>query len=496
LHHTIDMVILARMAIPTKIGRYEIKSELGRGGMATVYCAFDPRFDREVAIKVLPREMMHDPQFRARFEREIKMVAGLEHLSIVPVYDVGDEDGQPYFVMRYMTGGSLSDLIAHGKISVEDTARIVEKIAKGLNYAHKKGIIHRDLKPDNILFAENGEPFISDFGVAKLTESTGNLTGSGVIGTPAYMSPEQAQGIEIDGRSDVYGLGVIIYQMLSGQQPYNADTPMGVVVKHITEPVPDILSMVPSLPLDMDEIIKLSMAKDKNKRYATAIDLAKALNKIAFGNEGNFTSITNTGIRFNKTPAQSSRAKTGLTVAGIIFVVAVIGFFLLSNQLFAPPVEPTLTPAPTASPTEIPTATPIPTLAPATESVASALPFAPACAAEIVIPTPVVKETNKSCVKKVPYTALSIPEGAKFESLNPEFSCAIETTSNGKSIISCTSLKSFSYQLKVCVPPLVSSADAGKCDQGTAFDSGNQCCVAAPPDAGCTIVKVDLRACQ
>ena len=272
------MVILARMAIPTKIGRYEIKSELGRGGMATVYRAFDPSFDREVAIKVLPREMMHDPQFRARFEREIKMVAALEHPSIVPVYDVGDEDGQPYFVMRFMTGGSLSNWIAKGKIPLEDTARIIGKIAQGLSYAHKKGIIHRDLKPDNILFDDNDDPFISDFGIAKLTESTsGSLTGSGVIGTPAYMSPEQAQGEEIDGRSDVYGLGVIVYQMLSGQQPYNADTPMGVVVKHITEPVPEILNVTPTLPYDVDQIIRSSMAKDKTKRYATASGSGKSV---------------------------------------------------------------------------------------------------------------------------------------------------------------------------------------------------------------------------
>ena len=120
------------MAIPEKIGRYIVKSELGRGGMATVYRAHDPSVDREVAIKVLPREMLHDPQFRSRFEREIKMVAALEHPSIVPIYDVGDEDGQPYFVMRYMTGGSLSDLIENGKFSVQDTARIIEKIARGL----------------------------------------------------------------------------------------------------------------------------------------------------------------------------------------------------------------------------------------------------------------------------------------------------------------------------------------------------------------------------
>ncbi len=490
------------MAIPTKIGRYEIKSELGRGGMATVYRAFDPSFDREVAIKVLPREMMHDPQFRVRFEREIKMVAGLEHPSIVPVYDVGDEDGQPYFVMRYMMGGSLAGLIERGKVSVQDTARIVERIAQGLTYAHKKGIVHRDLKPDNILFDNNGDPFISDFGVAKLTESTSSLTGSGVIGTPAYMSPEQAQGNEIDGRSDVYGLGVIVYQMLSGQQPYNADTPMGVVVKHITEPVPEILKMAPSLPPEVDDIIKSSMAKDRNKRYSSAVELAKALNLIAFGHEGNITSSFNTGLRSGlyKTPTtQFSRTRTGLAVVGIVLLVVIVGFFLLRNQLFTPPqATPTLAVVFTATSSQVPTEEITPTLVPATETVvASALPFAPACAAGIVIPMPAVKETNKACVTKIPYTLVSIPEGATFEPLNPKLSCAIETTSNGKTIISCTGQQLFSYNLKVCVPPVVSSADLGKCAQDSIFDSTNQCCVVPPPDgAGCTIFKVDLRSCQ
>jgi eukaryotic-like serine/threonine-protein kinase len=270
-----SFILYRIMATPEKIGRYIIKSELGRGGMATVYHAHDPLFEREVALKVLPREMLHDPQFRSRFEREIKMVASLEHPAIVPVYDVGNEDGQPYFVMRFMTGGSLSDLISKGQFTLQDTATIIGKIAQGLAFAHRKGIVHRDLKPDNVLFDENGEPFISDFGIAKLAEAGGNLTGSGVIGTPAYMSPEQAQGSEIDARSDVYGLGVIIYQMLTGDQPYSADTPMGVVLKHITEPVPEILRLMPDLPEDVDNLIKTSMAKDKTKRYSNTIELAK-----------------------------------------------------------------------------------------------------------------------------------------------------------------------------------------------------------------------------
>jgi serine/threonine protein kinase len=152
----------------TRISRYEVIAELGRGGMATVFRAYDPSFDREVAVKVLPREFLHDPQFRERFQREIKTIAQLEHPAIVPVYDVGEHDGQPFFVMRYMTGGSLSEWIKQRKFSLEDTARIIERLADALEYAHAKGIIHRDLKPDNILFDHNGAPFITDFGVAKL----------------------------------------------------------------------------------------------------------------------------------------------------------------------------------------------------------------------------------------------------------------------------------------------------------------------------------------
>jgi serine/threonine protein kinase len=488
LHPYIDMVILAPMAIPIKIGRYEIKSELGRGGMATVYRAYDPSFEREVAIKVLPREMLHDSQFRVRFEREIKMVAGLEHPAIVPVYDVGNEDGQPYFVMRYMTGGSLSGWIEKGKFSIQDTARIIEKIAQGLAYSHKKGIIHRDLKPDNILFDNNDDPFISDFGVAKFTEAAGGLTGSGTIGTPAYMSPEQAQGVsEIDSRSDVYGLGVIIYQMLSGQQPYSADTPMGVVVKHITEPVPEILKVLPSLPPEIDTIIKTSMAKDKTKRYATTIDLAKALNLIAFGNEGNIT--FNTGLRSGlyTTPAQSSRGRTGLMVTGVVLLVAIVGFFLLRNQLFTAHEQPTPTipPPPTS------------TIAPTLDVVEpSAVPFAAFCAADLIPALPEVRLTNSICTLKSPYVSITIPEGATFEPLDPSATCTAEATSNGKDVLSCTGPSFLVFDLKVCTPPVVSNADLDKCSQDATFDSTNQCCIPSPPEgAGCTLFEVKLKGC-
>ncbi len=456
--------------------------------MATVYRAFDPRFDREVALKVLPREMLHDPQFRSRFEREIKMIASLEHPSIVPVYDVGDDEGQPFFVMRFMNGGSLADLIEKGSIPLQDTARIVEKIAQGLAHAHRKGIIHRDLKPDNILFDENGDPFISDFGVAKLSESSSNLTGSGVIGTPAYMSPEQAQGIDIDHRSDVYGLGVIVYQMLSGHQPYSADTPMGVVVKHITEPVPEILKILPTLQPEIDAIIKKAMAKDRTQRYENTIELAKDLNIAAFGNAGNLTYSGNTGVlpkAKTNTLHLSKKQTTGLAVTGVVLIVAVIGFLLLGNQLFASD-EPTSAAPQTEDVTE-------PTLQPAT----SGSSFAPSCSASVAFPTPEVKETNSICTKKTPYANLTIPEGSEYKVLTADSKCDIVATSSGKDVITCTGPSFALIEVQVCQRPELTSEQTSQCASDSTYNAENACCVAVPQEeAGCVIQEVQLKGCQ
>ena len=267
-----------------QIGRYEIRSELGRGGMASVYLAYDPAFKREVAVKVLPREFLHDPAFRARFEREAQIIGALEHPAIVPVYDFGEDDGQPYIVMRYMSGGSLSERIRRGPLSLNETARILQRISPALDEAHRRGVIHRDLKPGNILFDQYDEAYLSDFGIAKLAESGSTLTGTGVIGTPAYMSPEQAGGeSDIDARSDIYSLGAIVFEMLSGVLPYHADTPMGMVVKHLTEPVPRIRGFRDDLPPECDAVIARAMAKDRSERYQTAAELADALAALAEG---------------------------------------------------------------------------------------------------------------------------------------------------------------------------------------------------------------------
>lgn len=265
----------------TQFGRYSIKREIGRGGMATVFLAYDPRFEREVAIKVLPREYLHNPTFRARFEREAKTIAALDHHAIVPVFDFGEEDGQPYLVMRYMTGGSLEDCLRNEPLTCEEASRIISHLASALDEAHDRGIVHRDLKPGNILFDKQNIPYIADFGIVKLGEQFTSLTGGGIVGTPAYMSPEQARGEPgIDGRSDIYALGAILFQMLTKRLPFEAETPTGQIVKALTEPVPNVLDYKADLPCDCQIVIERAMAKQKQERFTTASEMAEAFEAV------------------------------------------------------------------------------------------------------------------------------------------------------------------------------------------------------------------------
>src|SRR5678816_89355 len=312
---------------PDKVGRYKIKSELGRGGMATVYRAFDPISNREVAIKVLPPEMLHNLLTRARFKRELKLIASLEHPAIVPVYDVGGEDNhQPYFVMRYMSGGSLSEMIRKGKFSLRDAALIIERLASALDHAHSKGIIHRDIKPDNVLFDASDNPYLSDFGVAKLTEAAVSATDASAneaMGTAAYISPEQARGEDVDSRADVYGLGAILYEMLTGEAPYHGNTVIGMALQHVNDPVPNVLKIRPDLPGEVDVIIKTAMAKNREKRYATALDLARELNRVAF--EGEPTIPKFAALVDRQTAPVPAPNRTGWIVAGLILLIAIAG---------------------------------------------------------------------------------------------------------------------------------------------------------------------------
>jgi len=191
-----------------KIGRYEVERTLGRGGMAVVYLAFDPYIKRQVAVKLLSRQLTADPLFRARFQKEAQVIAVLESPTIVPIYDFGEHEEQPYIVMAYMPGGTLRRRLADGPLEAGQLVQIIERVTQALDTAHAQNIIHRDLKPGNILFNAQGEALLSDFGIAKVIEAAATQTGSGIIGTPAYMSPEQASGVkDLDSRSDVYRWG-------------------------------------------------------------------------------------------------------------------------------------------------------------------------------------------------------------------------------------------------------------------------------------------------
>ncbi|MGH2620009.1 MAG: protein kinase domain-containing protein [Anaerolineales bacterium] len=271
---------------PKKIGRYEVIHELGTGGMASVFHAHDPRFRREVAIKLLPKEFLHSRQLKARFQRESQTIASLEHHAIVPVYDTGTQDNQPFLVMRYMGGGSLAARLDRGPLSALDAANLLFRIGSALDFAHSQGVIHRDLKPANVLFDRFGESFLSDFGIAMLEEASLSITRTGsVIGTPAYMSPEQVQGDgKLDFYTDIYSLGIIVFEMLTGKQPYQADTPTKLMMKHVLDPVPRIRDFDPRLPEGADEVVGRAMAKARQARFATAGELAEATRAL-FGAE-------------------------------------------------------------------------------------------------------------------------------------------------------------------------------------------------------------------
>jgi len=292
----------------SKIGRYEITRELGRGGMATVYLARDPSFNRQVAVKVLPSQFTHDPQFRVRFEREAQVIARLEHPYIVPVYDFGQQGDQPFLVMRYLPGGTLENRIAEKPMPLAQVVPIIQRIAAALDAAHKRGVIHRDLKPGNIIFDADGSAYLSDFGIAKLAQESSALTGTGMmVGTPEYMSPEQAMGVKgLDHRSDLYTLGVIIYEMLTGQHPYEAETPVGLMLKHVTEPVPLLDALRFGLPGGCSAVLARAMAKKPGDRFASAGALVEALSTLGLGRPAASPRPAE-GTRPQPAPAQSRK---------------------------------------------------------------------------------------------------------------------------------------------------------------------------------------------
>ncbi|MEW5942110.1 MAG: serine/threonine-protein kinase, partial [Chloroflexota bacterium] len=245
--------------IGKSLGRYHILEQLGEGGMAVVYKAYDTRLEADVAVKVIRTENILPSILERtlkRFEREAKSLAKLTHPNIVKVTDYGEFEGKPYLVMPYLPGGTLKDRIKQGQIPWQEAIRLILPIAQALEYAHEHNIIHRDVKPSNILLTEKGQPMLTDFGVAKLfdMEATADLTGTGMgVGTPEYMAPEQWQG-QVSAQTDVYALGVVLYEMVTGRRPYTADTPAAIIWKQASDPLPRPKNFITNLPDEVDKV--------------------------------------------------------------------------------------------------------------------------------------------------------------------------------------------------------------------------------------------------
>jgi serine/threonine protein kinase len=261
------------------LGQYHLTEQIGEGGMATVYKAYHAALDRYVAIKLLPPIHAKTPGFSERFEREAKAIAGLHHRNILPVYDFGQDEGYSYLVMRYIEGARTLREVMSEPLTLERIATLIEQIAAALNHAHKQGVIHRDVKPANVLMDEDWA-LLTDFGLAKMTEESVKLTGTGVgVGTPAYMSPEQGQGAEVDHRTDIYSLGIILFEMLTGKIPHQAETPFAIVLKRVTEPLPLPRSINPGIPELVERVILKALATEPADRFENAGEMASALRK-------------------------------------------------------------------------------------------------------------------------------------------------------------------------------------------------------------------------
>ncbi len=260
------------------IGPYRVIEKLGQGGMATVYKAYHAALDRYVALKVLHPAFGEDANFEARFQREARLVAKLDHPNVVPVYDYSEHEKQPFLVMKFIEGETLKARMARGPLAADELAKIIGAVGAALGYAHKMGVLHRDIKPSNVLLTPDGSVYLADFGLARIAsagEST--LSGDMIMGTPQYISPEQAMGKkELDEGTDIYSFGVMLYEMVVGQVPFNADTPFSIIHDHIYTPLPIPHAINPAVPEPVERVLLKALSKERADRYATVEEMTTA----------------------------------------------------------------------------------------------------------------------------------------------------------------------------------------------------------------------------
>jgi len=263
----------------TLVGPYEIVEQLGRGGMATVFKARHTVLERDAALKFLDLAFLEDPEFVKRFRHEARVIAGLDHPNIVPVFDFSEHEGLPYLVMKFVEGETLKARLERGKLSTAHIAEMVQAIGDGLSYAHEQGVLHRDVKPSNVLLGKDGSIYLSDFGLARMAASAqSTLSREFMLGTPQYISPEQARSEpNLDARTDVYSFGILIYELLVGQVPFDADTPISIIHDHLYSPPPRPSAKAPETSEDVDRVILRALAKDKKERFATVDEMVEAL---------------------------------------------------------------------------------------------------------------------------------------------------------------------------------------------------------------------------
>ena len=266
---------VADLSSGTTLGPFVIVELLGKGGMATVYHAYETELDRDVALKVLPPEFLHDHSFARRFEREARLVAKLEHPNIVPIYASGIDAGIPWMSMRLLAGGSLDTILKKERLSLARVVELLRGVAEGLDHAHAHGVIHRDVKPSNILLDDANHVCVGDFGLARVAERSLVHTQTAMVGTPHYMAPEQALGGEVDHRCDIYSLGIVVYEMLTGRVPFAADSPLAVVMKHVSEQIPIPPGQGPAEPLW--RVVEQCLAKEPDGRWPSATAFAAAM---------------------------------------------------------------------------------------------------------------------------------------------------------------------------------------------------------------------------